>query len=99
MFHGSCKIIFGPMFSGKSTRLREEITRFADTGSIPLYINNFIDNRKTESQDQNITTHHSGFKGLSNKVVAIKVKNLSTVDVSEYDVIGIDEGQFFEDLE
>lgn len=102
MFHvviGSCKILFGPMFSKKSTRLREEITTLADVGLKCLYINNSKDERKTEAQDQNITTHHSGFKGLSDKVKIIKVKNLSSVDVSDYDAIAIDEGQFFEDLE
>lgn len=105
MFHhyhinvGSCRIIFGPMFSGKSTKLRQEITTLTDIGLKVLYINHSIDNRKTESQDHNITTHHSGFKGLSDKVNSIKIENLSTVDISSYDAIAIDEGQFFKDIE
>jgi thymidine kinase len=96
---GSCKIIFGPMFSAKSTKLRQEITTLADVGLKTLYINHSIDNRETESKDQNITTHHSGFKGLSDKVNAIKIDKLSKVSVLDYDAIAIDEGQFFEDLE
>lgn len=102
MYHinvGSCEIIFGPMFSHKSTRLREKITTLADVGLKVLYINHSKDNRTTEAQDQNITTHHSGFKGLSEKVYSIKVDFLANLDISNYDAIAIDEGQFFTDLE
>jgi len=102
MFHvvvGSCKIIFGPMFSGKSTKLRQEITTLADVGLKTLYINHSIDNRKTEAYDQIITTHHSGFKGLSDKIDVIKINALSRIDVSMYDAIAIDEGQFFDDID
>jgi thymidine kinase len=102
MFHvvdGSCRIIFGPMFSGKSTKLRQEITTLADIGLKTLYINHSIDNRKTEAYDQIITTHHSGFKGLSDKIDVIKIDVLSNIDVSMYDAIAIDEGQFFDDID
>lgn len=96
---GSCRVIFGSMFSRKSTTLRDEITTLADIGLKVLYINHSKDVRETEAQDRNITTHHSGFKGLSDKVTAIKIDQLSKVDVSNYDVIGIDEGQFFKNLD
>ncbi len=103
MFHrinvGSCKIIFGPMFSGKSTKLRQEITTLADVGLKVLYINHPKDSRDIEFHDKFITTHHSGCKGLSNKVNSIKVEKLSIIDVSSYNAIAIDEGQFFEDIE
>jgi thymidine kinase len=93
--NGSCRIIYGCMFSAKSTKLRQEITTLADVGFDTLYINHPIDVRKTESQDRNITTHHSGFKGLSDKVTCIKTDKLSKVNVSKYNAIAIDEGQFF----
>ena len=96
---GSCRIIFGPMSSGKSTKLRQEITTLADVGLKTLYINHSIDNRKTEAYDQVITTHHSGFKGLSDKITVVKINALSRLDVSAYDAIAIDEGQFFDDIE
>lgn len=96
---GSCKIIFGPMFSGKSTKLRQEMTTLADVGAKVLYINHSKDSRNTESFDSNITTHHSGYKGLSNKIRPIKASKLSEIEINNYDAIGIDEGQFFDDLE
>lgn len=87
------------MFSGKSTTLRSEITTLADIGLDVLYINHVKDIRTTEAQTKDVTTHHSGFKGLSDKVNAIKVDKLSEVDVSNYHVIGVDEGQFFKDID
>ena len=96
---GTCRLIFGPMFSCKSTTLRVEITTLADIGLKVLYINHSKDIRQTESQDRDITTHHSGFKGLSDKVCSIKTDNLSKINVSKYDVIGVDEGQFFKNLD
>lgn len=96
---GSCRIIFGPMFSGKSTTLRDEITTLADIGLKVVYINHAKDVRTTEAQDQHITTHHSGFKGLSSKVNVIKVEHLKDVNPDEYDGYAIDEGNFFDDLD
>jgi thymidine kinase len=96
---GSCRLIFGPMFSGKSTTLRDEITTLADIGLKVIYINHTKDVRDTEAQDRNITTHHSGFRGLSEKVSVIKIDQLSKVNVEDYNVIGVDEGQFFDDLD
>lgn len=96
---GSCRLIFGPMFSGKSTTLRKELTTLADIGLKVLYINHSSDIRKTEKGDKIITTHHSGFKGLSDKITVIKNSNLRNIDINKYDVIGIDESQFFDELD
>lgn len=96
---GSCRLIFGPMYSHKSTTLRKEITTLADIGLNVLYINHQKDIRTTESYDRNITTHHSGFKGLSDKITLISTDNLMSINISSYHAIGIDEGQFFDDLD
>lgn len=96
---GSCRILFGSMVSSKSTHLRKEITELADIGLKVLYINYTDDIRVTESGDGYITTHHSGYKGLSDKVATIPALLLTDVDVTEYDAIAIDEGQFFKDLD
>lgn len=92
-------IFFGPMFSGKTSKLLHRLTTCADVGMNVLYINHSIDNRDTEKKDVHVTTHHSLFNGLdNNKIRATKTSRLDDVDVSCYDVIGVDEGQFFPDI-
>lgn len=96
---GALRIYFGPMFSGKSTFLRQDLTQLADLGNQVLLINHSSDIRETEASDGQITTHHSGFKGLSEKISIKSVSFLDEVNVEEVDVIGVDEGQFFKNLE
>lgn len=95
---GSCHLIIGPMFSSKTIKLTQELGMNADTGFKCLYINHSLDQRKAESSNGAVTTHHTQFTQLSDKVSSIKIDKLSSVNISEYDVIGIDEGQFFSDL-
>lgn len=95
---GSCRIIIGPMFASKTTKLIHELVTFADVGFKCLYINHFLDQRTTKSFDGTISTHHSQFSHLSNKVDSLKMETLEPIDVEKYDVIGVDEGQFFIDL-
>lgn len=98
----SLHIFFGPMRSGKSTELRTIVTQSADLGLKTLYINSKIDvreklNSRKDDRD-GPTSHHSSFYGLSTKIDYIKVDKLEDVDVSNYQIIGIDEGQFFHDI-
>ncbi len=94
---GSLTIIFGPMFSGKTTRMIQELTRFTDvTYTKCMLINHTFDDRNI---DIGISSHSSSFKGLSSSIEVVKASKLENLDVSKYDVIGIDEGQFFDDLE
>jgi thymidine kinase len=99
---GSLTVYVGGMMSGKSSRLIQEITRYADAANFsgegmhkPLLINNALDSR---SIDTVISSHSSQFKGISSRIDIVSAKKLSEVDVSKYDVVGIDEIQFFEDL-
>ncbi|EGR33225.1 thymidine kinase, putative [Ichthyophthirius multifiliis] len=91
-FKGSITVIFGPMFSGKSSKLLEYIKRYQYKQQRCLVFNYVNDNRY--SQEEQITTHN----GQSFK--AQKISNLSDVlNISKnYDVIAIDEGQFFLDI-
>ena len=98
---GSLTLIFGPMFSGKTTRLIQELTRFMDVTNIShntkcLLINHIFDDRNLEV---GVSSHGSSFKGLSHLIDVQKCEHLDTVDVSEYDVIGVDEAQFFSSLD
>lgn len=94
-------LIFGCMMSSKSSKLIHELTICADidAGLKVLYVNHIRDDRKTEKHDDTVSTHNSSFKEMSSKIDKRKISNLSELNVDCYDVIGIDEGQFFDDLE
>ena len=99
---GSLTLFAGCMFSNKTTRLIQEITRYADATISsdekhpkPLLINNALDNRSVETI---VSSHSSAFKGISKRIDIVFGINLSDINISGYDVIGIDECQFFPDL-
>jgi len=96
---GTLYLKFGPMFSGKTTWLNGELTEFADTGFSVLKITNIKDVRKDVAGNSDSgTTHNSAIETLSPKVHRIKASNLCDIDVNNYNVIGIDEAQLFQDL-
>lgn len=97
---GELIMFIGPMFSSKTTHLLAELTTCADLNHSVLYINHSSDIRNTEQQDAYITTHHSSFRKLSEKITQVKVNRLEEIpyDISAYDVIGIDESQFFPNI-
>ena len=90
------EIILGCMFSGKSTELLRRCNRYKAIGKSIVLINHSLDIRT----DNSIRTHDG------TKCVAIKLTSLmSLVHDKQYrdilyssSVIGIDEGQFFDDL-
>ena len=86
----SCRVIFGPMFSGKTTEMCKSLTEMADIGFKVLLINHSFDDRDVGP----ISTHNSTYTSLSRRVSYTKSRDLD-IDVSSFDVIGIDEGQFF----
>jgi len=96
---GSCAIFFGSMWSSKTTELCKTLTMYADIGLRVLYINHADDIRVTEKGSNNLTTHHSSFVELSEKITKTCVKKLEDINIDEFDVIGVDEGHFFSDLD
>lgn len=98
---GSLTLIFGPMFSGKTTRLLQELTRFMDVTNEThemkcLLINHSFDDR---NEKIGVSSHSSNFKGISSLININRSDNLNTINTEDYDVIGIDEVQFFQDLD
>ena len=90
---GRIDLIIGPMFSGKSTELLRRVRRYKYAGKNCLVLKYSKDKRYSEND---IMTHD-----LTNSLPAINVSKLSDISFDEsnpYDVIGIDEGQFFPDL-
>ena len=89
---GKIELILGPMFSGKSTRLIEAIRKYVYKAKKTIMIKFFADKRYSEKSE--VVTHDLI------KYDSIDCKNLrdSFELLKKYDVIGIDEGQFFTDL-
>ena len=93
---GSLSIIVGCMYSQKSTSLLRELSADAAVGLKVLYVNHTIDTRSKDA----FSTHNPLIKldGEIKGMKFIKSTELGGLDVSEFDVIGIDEAQFFNDL-
>jgi thymidine kinase len=95
---GSITLYIGCMYSGKTTALLRKLTIYSEMGLRCLYINSDLDTRSITE----FSTHNPSItlKKDSKKIDMIKISNLhSILELSRlYDVIGIDEGQFFTDL-
>ena len=89
---GRIELILGPMFSGKSTRLIEIIRKFAYKEKKTIMIKFFGGQRYSDKSE--VVTHDLI------KYDSIDCKKLrdSFEILKKYEVIGIDEGQFFPDL-
>lgn len=93
---GTLHLIIAPMYSGKSTYLLHELSADASIGLKTLYINHRLDTRSEDA----FSTHNPLIR-LETKIKNmefIKVDKLSSVDVSSFDVLALDEAQFHQDL-
>jgi thymidine kinase len=92
---GKLVIIMGAMFSGKTSSLVSELTRYVDLDIPSVYINSSEDTRAKD-----FSTHNSSLGRISPKFSMIKCKRLGLIedDLNKFDVIAIDESQFFVDL-
>ncbi|KAL0483902.1 thymidine kinase [Acrasis kona] len=90
-YNGNIQLIMGPMFAGKSTELLRRVKRYQIAKKKCLLIKYVRDDRFSKDS---IATHDN------QKVVAIPTDILSKIGstIYDYDVIAVDEGQFFPDL-
>jgi len=84
--NGEVQMIVGPMFAGKTTELMRRLRRFQVARRSCALI-------KFSSQTEGASTA-SGSSGCTE----FGLTKLSEADVADYDVIGVDDGQSFEDL-
>ena len=96
---GYLHVLTGPMFSGKTSALLRLLFNEAAVGLDVLYINHERDNRSTGHYSTHNPLYREKLSERSN-VSFISVKELSSLagGIKKYDVIGIDEAQFFPDL-
>lgn len=97
-------LITGPMFAGKSQELLNKLHRHEIVGHSILLINSLKDNRIStgEGNAAGIISTHREDSFFLKSAKQIAVDNLSNIEkdlISEADAIGIDEGQFFSDIE
>ena len=85
------ELIIGPMFSGKSTELIRRIRLYQKIDNKVLVVKPSIDNRYN---DKKLTTHNF------DSVECMVVDSLEEIDslICNYDVLILDEGQFFANL-
>jgi thymidine kinase len=88
---GYLELILGPMFSGKSSKLIQIIRKYNILKKSILILKPIIDKRY--SQDSLLVTHDK----ISSDCVSVELLN-TIQDVNSYDIIVIEEGQFFPDI-
>jgi thymidine kinase len=92
--NGYLEIAVGSMFSGKTEWIQNKYNMYKSSNKI-LVINNHLDTRYSLNE----VVSHSGFK-----IPCISVKELNSLlnnkdtQIEEYDIVLINEAQFFEDL-
>lgn len=94
---GYLKIILGSMFAGKTTELIKEYKRHKSCGFECLFINHEIDNRYVDKKNMT-STHDKVVVGSINVGDNLFDFFKKQSFLERYDVILINEGQFFQDL-
>jgi len=83
---GKVSIILGPMFSGKTTELNRRLTRY-ELAQKKVF--------RIRYKNDTVQTTHDGVKKKGEKTFKLyELKN----QIEKFDIIGIDEAQFFDDL-
>lgn len=90
---GQIQLIMGPMFSCKTTELLRRFRRYRLAGKKCILLKYADDMRYNDTvAPETLFTHDRVSE------TAVPVRNLYDIDISDYDVICIDEGQFMKDL-
>ena len=89
---GKIKLIIGPMFSGKSTMLTDTVRKFVYKG-MKTVLANFAADKRYDKEGKIVTHEQVKYNALS----CYQLQD-NFIELMKYDVIGIDEGQFFPDL-
>jgi thymidine kinase len=101
-FYGYLSIRVGPMRSGKTDYLHSVANRSSDLGEKVIYINSILDDNESRGlpggDGVNFTSHSDAKSKFSSNVTTTKSHFLGDIDITDYSVICIDEGQFFPDI-
>ena len=91
------EVFTGPMGSGKTNRMLTELQKMANVTKRPTAL---ISPKLTRFGSDGITSHTcQGEVSVSPNIDKYFVENIAEVDLDKYVYVGIDEAQFFNDLE
>eukprot|EP01086_Lenisia_limosa_P008514 TRINITY_DN30119_c0_g1_i1.p1 TRINITY_DN30119_c0_g1~~TRINITY_DN30119_c0_g1_i1.p1 ORF type:complete len:231 (-),score=75.08 TRINITY_DN30119_c0_g1_i1:132-824(-) len=91
-FEGSIHVIFGPMFSGKSTELLRRMRRYSIAKRRCLVLKY---KRDVRYADVEMLATHDKVTMVARPCIEL---HEAIEEVKDYDVVGVDEGQFFPDV-
>lgn len=86
----SLTVVIGPMFSGKTSRIVHFSSKWARRGKRVIVISHSLD-------DRGFLSHNPKLR-LDDDVTVVKARELREVDIDDFDVVSVDESQFFGDL-
>ena len=89
--NSSLEMICGPMRSGKTTELRRRLGIFASLGYRVTCANSTTDTRSNAG----FSTHNKELRENSESIFPQRVGKIKDIDIENFDVVGIDEAQFF----
>jgi len=95
---GYLGVYFGCMFAGKSRLLIMKLSKKQDLGLRVAYVTHGDDQRVTKGTNLSVTTHWSCFSNATVPFDCYRTIDLANIydQLLQYDVIGIDEFQFFD---
>ncbi len=94
---GSIKLFIGPMFAGKTSRMVADVERLHIGNKMCVIVSYAGDDRYADdAKNGGVVTHA---RREHHRVPIVRTANLTDVfdEISEYDVVGIDETQFYPD--
>lgn len=97
---GFLELFMGPMAGGKTTLACEQATQFVTLGYKTLFVTHAMDKNRVLSGGEKgkYSSHNPSNVKLAQDIVFTSVGSLLDLNNEDYDVIIIDEGQFFTDL-
>jgi thymidine kinase len=97
---GYLSLHMGCMRADKSGYATKKATKYADLGESVLYIRSSLDVGRTTNggNGESFTSHSSSNVFLSSNVHTATCENLSSLRVEDYNMLVVDEAQFFDDI-
>lgn len=94
---GEIQLIVGPMFSGKSTELMRRVRRYEIAQKHVCVINHCSDQRYNNGKA--VISSHDFVQKQAIMAPSIEEVLKNNNDLNDFDVVAIDEGQFFPDID